>query len=143
MAVYEAKTKPTSLSVSAYIADIEDPARRRDCRTLVALMKQATGSPARMWGTSIVGFGSYHYKYDSGHEGDSCIIGFSSRKSALSIYLLAGYEAKDTKQLLAQLGKHRVGKACLYVKQLADLELPILEQLIAHSVAYIRKRYPA
>ena len=140
--MYEAKTKPTGLSVSAYFAAIEDESRRQDCTELSLLMERVTGCAPTMWGTSIVGFDHYHYRYASGHEGDSCVVGFSSRKGDLSIYLLAGYESVDAKALLSRLGKHKIGKACLYVKRLADIELPVLEQLVAYSVAETKRRYP-
>jgi hypothetical protein len=141
-AVYQAKTKPTTLSFAAYLRGIADESRRKDCRTIAALMRRATGCPPTMWGTSIVGFGKYHYRYASGHEGDSCIVGFSARKGAISVYLIEGYEAPETRALLARLGKHKIGKACLYLQRLSDVDLPILEQLIARSVAATRRRYP-
>jgi len=140
--VSEAKTKPTTVSVTAILAAIEDAERRKDCKTLNAMMKRATGCPGKMWGASIVGFDTYHYKYASGHEGDSCVVGFSSRKSDISIYLLAGYETGETKKLLAKLGKHKIGKACLYIKRLSDVDLAVLEQLVVRSVAYIKRQYP-
>jgi hypothetical protein len=138
--MYEAKTKPTDLSVAAYLEAIEDASRRRDCMELAALMRRVTGCEPKMWGSSIVGFDSYHYRYASGHEGDSCVVGFSSRKGDISVYLLAGYEGAEA--LLAQLGKHKIGKACLYIKRLADVQLPILDQLVVRSVAEIKRRYP-
>lgn len=138
----EAKTKPSDASVAAYLGGIADEARRSDCEELVNLMQRATGCAAQMWGASIVGFDSYHYRYDSGHEGDSCLIGFSSRKGDISLYLIAGYEAAETKALLARLGRHKIGKACLYIKRLSDVQLPVLEQLVARSVAETRRRYP-
>lgn len=141
--MYEAKTKPTQVSVDSYLAAIENDTRRKDCETLISLMKRITGCAPILWGPSIVGFDQYHYKYASGHEGDSCVVGFSSRKGDLSIYLLAGYEDAETKALLAKLGKHKTGKACLYVKRLADIQLLVLEELIARSVAETRRRYPA
>lgn len=140
--VYEAKTKPTTLSVAAFLAAIEDDERRGDCKTLNAMMKRVTGCSGKMWGAGIVGFDTYHYKYASGHEGDSCVVGFSSRKDAISVYLLAGYETVETRKLLAQLGKHKIGKACLYIKRLSDIELPVLEQLVVRSVASIKRQYP-
>jgi hypothetical protein len=140
--VVEAKTQPTSVSVTTYLAGVADEARRQDCKDLVALMKRVTGCSPAMWGPSIVGFDSYHYRYDSGHEGDSCVVGFSSGKAHISVYLLSGYEAADTQALLSQLGKHKIGKACLYIKRLADVQLPVLEQLIANSVAETKRRYP-
>jgi hypothetical protein len=139
--VYEAKTKPTAASVDAYIDAIENEQRRADCRSLITLMKAATGCEPILWGPSIVGFGSYHYKYASGHEGDACLAGFSSRKGDLSIYILAGSE--EAERLLAKLGKHKMGKACLYVKRLADIDTEVLGRLVKGSVAEVRRRYPA
>lgn len=139
--MYEAKTKPTEVSVASYLAGIDDEPRRKDCEEIAALMKRVTGCAAKMWGPSIVGFDSYHYTYDSGHEGDSCVVGFSSRKGDISVYLLGGYDAAETKELLSQLGKHKIGKACLYIKRLSDIQLPVLEQLVARSVAETKRRY--
>lgn len=140
---YEAKTKPTGASVASYLSAIEDDERRRDCKSLVALMKRITGCPPKMWGPSIVGFDRYHYRYASGHEGDCCLVGFSSRKSDLSVYLLAGYEDRETKQLLAALGRHKTGKSCLYIRRLADVKLDVLEQLVRRSVDSTRRRWPS
>ena len=136
----EVKTKQNDLSVDAYLDAVADEARRQDCRALVKLMSAVTKHAPKMWGDSIVGFGAYHYKYASGHEGDTCSVGFSSRKGDISIYILSGFEQHDA--LLAKLGKHKVGKACLYVRRLSDIDLPILEQLVSRSVAEIRRRYP-
>ena len=141
--MYEAKTKPTKVPVNTYIAGIEDETRRKDCRALVALMKRITGCSAKMWGPSIVGFDSYHYKYASGHEGDCCVAGFSSGKSHITIYLVPGYAAAATQALLAKLGKHKTGKACLYLKRLSEVDMPTLERLIATSVAEVKRQYPA
>ena len=141
--MYEAKTKPTRASVAAFLAAIDDDERRKDCKALVSLMKRVTGCPPKMWGPSIVGFDRYHYKYPSGHEGESCVVGFSPRKDSLSVYLMGGYEDASTKRLLAKLGTHKTGKSCLYIKRLADGQLPILEELVIRSVADTRRRYPA
>ena len=135
-----AKTKPTTASVKAFLDGIEDDERRKDCKTLVAMMKRVTGNPPQMWGPSIVGFGSYHYKYASGHEGDSCLVGFASRASAISVYLYPG--EKGAAALFQALGPHKFGKACLYLKRLADVQLPLLEQLVALSVAETKRRHP-
>lgn len=135
----EIKTKATKASVAGYIKAIEDEERRDDCRQLVKLMTSVTGQPATMWGPSIVGFGSYHYKYESGHEGDMCVTGFSSRKPNISIYLVA--EGAAQKKLLARLGKHKMSKACLYVRRMSDIDDNILRELIAGSIAEIRRRY--
>ena len=137
---YQAKTKPTALSVAAYLDAIADDTRRADCMQLAALMARVTRCEPAMWGTAIVGFGSYHYRYDSGHEGDTCLVGFSSRKGDISVYLMGGYAGAE--QLLDQLGRHKIGKACLYIKRLADVQLPVLEQLVVRSVAFVRQRYP-
>lgn len=139
--MYEAKTKPTGAGVAGYLAAIEDDERRKDCKALASLMKRATSCAAKMWGTSIVGFDSYHYEYASGHAGDSCVVGFSSRKGDISVYLLGGYEDAETKRLLAKLGRHKTGKACLYIRRLADVQLPVLEELVARSVAATRRRW--
>jgi hypothetical protein len=141
--MYEAKTKPTAVSVESYFAAIADDARREDCRALTDMMQRLSGHAPAMWGTSIVGFGQYHYKYASGHEGDSCLIGYSSRKGDISVYLLAGYDTDETRALLAQLGRHKIGKACLYIRRLSDVQLPVLEQLMARSIAETRARYPS
>jgi len=135
----ETKTKPTAVSVDEFIANVEDERKRDDSRVLVKLMSKATGAKARMWGPTIVGFGTYHYKYDSGHEGDSCIAGFSPRTAAISIYL-AEFPERDA--LLAELGKHKMGKACLYVKKLDDIDMGVLKQLVETSITYVKKQYP-
>lgn len=141
--MYEAKTKITEVSVARFLDAVADEERRRDCQTLVTLMSRVTGCPPRMWGSSIVGFDRYQYRYASGHQGESCVVGFSPRKGDLSVYLLAGYEAPETQALLARLGKHKVGKACLYLKRLADVQLPVLEELVARSVAETRSQHPS
>jgi hypothetical protein len=137
--VYEAKTKPTEISPKSYLGAIDDDERRKDCKELAAMMKRVTGSAPKMWGPSIVGFGTYHFKYDSGHEGDGPIAGFSSRKGDITIYLASGYLAKAG-ALLAKLGKHKAGKACLYVKRLSDVQPAVLERLIEQSAAEVRSR---
>lgn len=134
------KTQPTRVGAAAYIAAQADPVRRADCETVAAMMEKATGEPAVMWGSSIVGFGSYHYVYDSGREGDAPRVAFSSRKPELVLYLLDGYDGREA--LLAKLGPHRIGTACLYVKRLADLDLKVLQQLITTSVKAMKQKYP-
>lgn len=129
----ENKTKETEASVEDYLAAIADETRQADCRVLVELMSKATKAPAKMWGTGIVGFGSYHYKYESGHEGDSCILGFASRKGDISIYVVAAFPGSDA--LFEKLGKHKRGKACTYVKRLSDIDLEVLAKILAGSVA--------
>jgi len=129
----ENKTRQTDASVDAYLAAIDNPIRRADCEVLVKLMAKASKEAPKMWGASIVGFGSYHYKYDSGREGDMCLVGFSSRKGDISIYLTSGALAQE--ELMSRLGKHKSGKGCLYVGKLADIDQEILAQLIAAAIA--------
>lgn len=130
----ELKTKPTDESVNAFLASIPDENRRQDCYTIVELMKKVTGEEPKMWGEAIVGFGDQHYKYASGREGDWFVTGFSPRKQNLTLYL-SSYSL-DTRQddLLTRLGKHKTGKGCLYIKRLSDLDLAVLEELIAETV---------
>ncbi len=137
----ELKTKQTEASVTGYLAAIADEARRKDCEALSKLITKVTKEKPKMWGTAIVGFGSYHYKYDSGHEGDTCITGFSSRSTGISIYLTADFKERDA--LLAKLGKHKMAKACLTVKKLADVDTDVLGKLIAGAYAARKTRNPA
>lgn len=134
------KTIATTAPVSAYLAGIADPQRRADCEQLQQMMQDITGCAAVMWGPAIVGFDQYHYRYDSGREGDMCVVGFSSRKTDISIYLVAASDKQQ--QLLTQLGKHKMGKSCLSVRRLSDIQLPVLQQLIEDSIATTRLRYP-
>jgi hypothetical protein len=136
----ETKTRPTEVSVDSFIDGVADPVRREDARTVRAMMERITGEPARMWGPTIIGFGSYHYKYDSGHEGDACRLGFSPRKAELVLYVLTG-EAEQAAQL-ARLGKHKIGKSCLYVKKLADVDMDVLEEITRSALAHMDQRYP-
>ena len=135
----EQKTKQNNASVTAFLAAIEDPQQRADARKLSKIMREATGARAKMWGTSIVGFGSYHYVYASGREGDWPIVGYSPRKQNLSIYIMSGFSGSEN--LMARLGKHKTGKSCLYVKRLADIDEQVLRKLIDKSVKYIRGKY--
>ena len=128
----ELKTKKTKASVAAFLNKVADPQRRKDCQTVLDLMKQATGEEPKMWGDSIVGFGSYHYRGASGREGDWMIIGFSPRKTDLTLYIMAGFE--EFESLMAKLGKYKTGKSCLYIKKLDDVEIPVLNSLIENSV---------
>ena len=139
--MYEAKTKQSDASVEAYVEAIADSQRREDCVVLITMLTRVTGHEPKMWGPGIIGFGSYHYRYASGHEGDAPLAGFSSRKAEISIYVMASFEKSES--LLAQLGKHKVSKACLYVKRLSDIDLKVLEKLAAGSVAEVKRRYPA
>lgn len=136
----ENKTQPTTLSPAKFIDAQEDPQRRKDCRQLMKMMKEATGAKPVMWGPSIIGFGTYHYKYASGREGDGLIVGFSPRKRDLSLYLTC--DLTEYADLLARLGKHKRGKGCLYVKKLEDIDLDVLQQMIRHSVEQTRRNYP-
>ncbi len=128
----ENKTQATEASVASYLAGIKDEARRRDCEALAKMMTRATKEQRKMWGKSIVGFGSRHYKYESGREGDICLVGFASRKGDISLYGLGG--SPGNKELLAKLGKHTSGKGCLYLRKLGDVEPRILEQLFASAL---------
>lgn len=133
------KTKVTRASVTEFINSIEDKQKRADARKVAAMMRKATGKRAKMWGPSIVGYGTYHYKYESGREGDFMIAGFSPRKQALTVYILAGFRDFDT--LMGKLGKYKTGKSCLYIKHLSDVDEKVLEKLIDGSVEYMRKNY--
>ena len=134
------KTRPTASSVDAFIDAVDEEHKRADCRAVARLMAETTGAEGVMWGSSIVGFGSYHYRYASGREGDFFEAGFSPRKRALTIYVMAGFA--EYEDLLAKLGKYSTGKSCLYVKRLADVDLDVLREMLNRSVAYIRAKYP-
>jgi hypothetical protein len=133
----ENKTKPTSKSVASYLAEIEDPLRRADCLSLASMMEEISGSKPKMWGESIVGFGNYRYKYASGREGDWFLAGFSSRKQSLTLYIM-GYLEFYT-DILEDLGKHKHGKGCLYIKRLSDIDLNVLRTLISTSIERLKK----
>jgi len=135
----ENKTKQTDASVREYLSAIEDDARRRDCETIAILMSKITKAPPKLWGTSIVGFGNYHYKYESGREGDAGLTGYSSRKGDISVYLPAS--GINQELLLSKLGRHKMGKCCLYIRKLSDVDVKILEQLITESVAQVKRCY--
>jgi hypothetical protein len=133
----ELKTKPTDQSVNRFVKGIPDEGRRQECRTLLSMMEDITGSPARMWGSSIVGFGSYHYAYASGRQGDWFLTGFSPRKQNLTVYVLMGFEAKPA--LMKTLGKYSTGKSCLYIKSLEDVHVPTLKKLVRESVRELKR----
>jgi hypothetical protein len=139
--VAEVKTKPTKESVTGFLNKITDATRREDCFAVAKIMEEITGSKPQMWGTSIVGFSTYHYKYASGHEGDWPVVGFSPRKQDLTIYLMLGFQRYDA--LLEQLGKHRRAKSCLYIKRLSDVHVPTLKKLIKASVKDLRAEVKA
>jgi hypothetical protein len=134
------KTVETSADVAAFVAGVADPGQRADTEALIAMMANASGHPPKMWGPSIIGFGSYHYKYESGREGDSLRIGFSPRKGQTVVYLMDGYD--DHADQLARLGKHKVGKSCLYIKRLSDVDRNVLGEMIGGSLAYMDAKYP-
>jgi hypothetical protein len=133
------KTKPTKLSVATFIDALTDQTRRTDAKALVKLMQSAAGEKPKMWGPSIIGFGSYHYRYDSGREGDMPLIAFSPRKAATVLYNLTGFD--EAQALLAKLGKHTTGKGCLYIKKLADVDEKALESLVVQALVALRARY--
>jgi hypothetical protein len=135
----EQKTKPTEQSVESFLNEIPDEKVRADCFAIARLMRKATGSAPKMWGPAIVGFGQYHYKYDSGHEGDSCLTGFSPRKQNITLYVMGFTRYPD---LLEKLGRHKAGKGCLYIKKLEDVDAKVLESLVRQSVDYLKKEYP-
>jgi hypothetical protein len=137
MAKYEPKTRPTKESVAGFIAGIRDEGRREDCLKLVRMMKQATGKSPRMWGT-MIGFGDWHYRYESGHEGDTFQLGFASRKPDLVLYVMCGPNWQE--DLLAKLGKHRTGVSCLYVRRLADVDEGVLRKLIEAAARHMKRK---
>jgi hypothetical protein len=136
----ELKTKVHEASVDEFLDKVADPQKREDAKQLRTMLERVSGHPAKMWGPSIIGFGAYHYKYDSGHEGDMARIGFSPRAKELVVYLVPGFEDKE--QLLGRLGKHKIGKSCLYIKRLTDVDQNVLEQLAGRSLDYMREKYP-
>jgi hypothetical protein len=132
------KTKPTRVSVTAFIAALKDETKRADAQALVKLMQTESGEKAQMWGPSIIGFGSHHYMHDSGREGDMPLIAFSPRKAATVLYLASGLSG--SKALLAKLGKHTMGKGCLYIKKLADVDESVLKEIVAKSAVATRAK---
>lgn len=135
----ENKTQPTEVDPAAFIAAVEHPTRRADAEVLLEMMGRVTGCPPRMWGPTIVGFGRYRYRYDSGREGEHLLTGFSPRKANLVVYVLPGYD--DLGEPLARLGRHRLGKSCLYINKLADVDLAVLEEIVTEGVARMRATY--
>ena len=134
----EPKTKPTAVSVEKFVAAVKPEQRREECLEVIRMMKKATRAEPVMWGPSIVGFGKYHYEYASGHSGDSPIVGFSPRKTALTLYIMPGFDKYEA--LLAKLGKFKTGRACLYLAKLTDVDSRVLQKLIEASVADMKKR---
>ena len=133
------KTTETELSVEAFLLAIKDADRQKDCRELVSLISEALNLTPKMWGTAIVGFGSYHYKYESGREGDAPLTGLASRASDIVFYLSSAFDQRD--ELLARLGKHKTGKGCVYIKKLSDIDKNILLEMIKHSASYYSNKY--
>ena len=133
------KTRPTKARVSDFLDSVEDPRRRADAKKVAAMMRRVTGKRATMWGPGIVGYGKYHYKYDSGREGDFMLTGFSPRKQNLAVYIMPGFKPYDS--LMKKLGKYKTGKSCLYITRLDNVDEKVLEKLIAESVKTMKKRY--
>nr|WKN35380.1 DUF1801 domain-containing protein [Tunicatimonas sp. TK19036] len=134
------KTQPNDRDVTEFLASIEDIQRREDCFKLLTLMQEITGETPQYWHSNIVGFGTYHYRYESGREGDWFITGFSPRKQNLTLYIIAGFDKYE--ELMNQLGRHKTGKSCLYVNRLADIDMKVLRELIARSVHFMREKHP-
>ncbi len=140
MANAESKTQPTMVSVDEFIGAVADARQRADAFKIAEMMERLSGHKAKMWGPSIIGIGSYHYKYDSGREGDMCRIGFSPRKGQTVLYLVDGFEGHA--ELMTKLGKHKTGKSCLYIKRLSDVDEGVLEELCAESLKWMAEKYP-
>jgi hypothetical protein len=136
----ELKTKVNDASVDKFIQSVKDETTRADCYKIIEIMSKATKAEPKMWGASIVGFGSYRYKYASGREGDWMLVGFSPRKQNLTLYIMSGFEEYDS--LLKKLGKHSTGKSCLYIKRLADVDMKVLRELVTRSVKHMQKAHP-
>jgi hypothetical protein len=137
---YELKTKVTDNSVLEFIEQVDSPKKREDAYRLLDIFTEVTGYEAKMWGPSIIGFGSYHYRYASGHEGDAALTGFSPRKAKISLYFAPGDERRGP--LLERFGKHTTGAACVYVNKLEDIDLDVLRELIAQTVRFLQAAYP-
>ena len=134
------KTTQTSKSVTAFINSVTDETKRKDSYLIIEIMQKQTGFEPKMWGPSIVGFGKYHYKYDSGHEGDMPLAAFSPRSTAIVIYLSATFENRD--ELFQKLGKHKTGKVCLYIKKIEDIDVSVLKKMISNSIKHTQSLYP-
>lgn len=140
MAKYEQKTKETDQSVIEFIESVESPKKRDDAYQLLNIFEETSGFEAKMWGPSIIGFGSYHYKYDTGHEGDAPLVGFSPRKAKISLYL-SPYD-KEREKLLKNFGKHTSGKGCVYINKVADINVDVLREMILQSIKFLENLYP-
>jgi len=139
MAKAKNKTVENNLSVSAFLNSVEDDQKRKDAKALLKLFKEVTGLKPKMWGTSIVGFGSYHYVYESGREGDMPMTGFSPRKQNMTLYIMGGFT--DYEALLSTIGKHKTGKSCFYFKKLEDIDQEVLTKMIKKSIVHVKKKY--
>jgi len=138
--MYEQKTKETDSSVIEFIENVDSIKKREDAYKLLDIFTETTGFEAKMWGPSIIGFGSYHYKYESGHEGDAPLVGFSPRKAKISLYFAPGEPKRE--ESLKEFGKHTTGKACVYINKVADVDVNVLRELIKQSIQYLREIYP-
>ena len=134
------KTTENTNSVTDFINTVTDETKRNDCFPIIELMQKQTGFEAKMWGGAIVGFGSYHYKYESGREGDAPLIGFSPRVNAITLYLAGDFDKKE--ELLKKFGKHKTSKGCIYIKRLVDVDIKLLKEMIKISVVHMKKKYP-
>lgn len=141
MAKVELKTKKNAQSVSAFLNAVEDPKKRKDAKQILSIMKEITKAKPVMWGSSIIGFGEYEYKYASGREGTWMRTGFSPRKQNLTVYIMPGYTFPKQKALLNKLGPHTTGKSCLYIKDLDEIHLPTLKKIIKEGWMYMKKKY--
>lgn len=139
--MYEQKTKETDASVIEFIENVDNPKKREDAYKLLDIFTTTTGFEAKMWGPSIIGFGSYHYVYATGHEGDAPLVGFSPRKAKISLYFAT--EDAEREALLEQFGKHTSGKSCVYVNKVADIDVDVLEKLIHQSISFLQNLYPS
>lgn len=141
MAKADNKTKPTEIDPKDFIAAVDSDKKRADAETLLAFFARVTGLKPKMWGPSLIGYGRYHYKYESGREGDMLMTGFSPRKANLVMYIMPGYRSEAMQDKLARLGKHKLGKSCLYINKLADVDMDVLEEIVRDGVDYMRENY--
>lgn len=140
MTKYEQKTKETEASVVEFIESVESLKKREDAYQLLKIFEETSGYEAKMWGSSIIGFGSYHYKYPTGHEGDAPLVGFSPRKAKISLYFATGDTERE--KILERFGKHTTGKACVYINKIDDINVEVLKELITQSITFLKKMYP-
>ena len=141
MAKAENKTKPTAVTPAKFVAGVDHPQRKADAKVLLKWFAEVTGLKPKMWGPGLIGYGRYHYKYDSGREGDFFLTGFSPRKANLVFYVMPGYQSEAMQERLARLGKYRTGKSCLYVNKLADIDMDVLREIVGEGVAHMRATY--